>query len=292
MDSETSVATASVTPQALLAIAPLVTWLVRSGVGYAEFATALKPVFLRAAMQEQARVGGKRTDSGLALLAGLQRRDVRQISDELADADPAVAETHRMGKPTPANQVITRWLTQKLPDRIPFTGTAPAPGRPPAAFDALARSVSQDVHPRTVLLELARLGIVREEDGEVVLQRQAFVPDHNHLQARSLLAGSVADHLAAGVHNLSSGEARRFLEQSVFADGLSAASVTQLEQLASRLWSHVLDTMVAAAEPLCATDEPQGGTHRIRLGMFCYAADVPTDAGTPQTSTESPRTPS
>ena len=100
------------------------------------------------------------------------------------------------------------------------------------------------------------------------------MPDARHEETRALVVGSVADHLAAGVHNLTSGEARQFLEQSVFADGLSAESARELEQLATSLWRDVLATMVKAAVPLCEKDEPAGGDHRIRLGMFCYSAPM------------------
>ena len=266
--SDTTLTPPSVTPQALLAIAPLVTWLVRSGVGYSEFAAALKPVFLQAAKDEQQRIGGKPTDSALALLSGLHRKDVRLLGGRRRAPDRVAQDITQLGRPTAASQVVTRWLAQDLPDQMPFVGEQ-------GSFEALARSVSSDIHPRTVLLELVRLGIVTESDeGQVSLQRSAFVPDRQHVEARALLAGSVADHLAAGVHNLTSGESRRFLEQSVFADGLSEQSAQQLQQLANRLWRDALGAMVKAAVPLCEKDEPAGGNHRIRLGMFCYAVPM------------------
>jgi hypothetical protein len=77
------------------------------------------------------------------------------------------------------------------------------------------------------------------------------------------------------VHNLTSGESRQFLEQSVFADGLSAESVHLLEQLANTLWQEVLGATVKAALPLCEQDEAAGGDQRLRLGMFCFSAPMP-----------------
>ena len=284
---DTPLSQPSVTPQALLAIAPLVTWLVRSGVGYSEFAAALKPVFLQAAKDEQQRIGGKPTDSALALLSGLHRKDVRLLGGRRRAPDSVAQDITQLGRPTAASQVVTRWLAQGLPDQMPFAGEQ-------GSFEALARAVSSDIHPRTVLLELVRLGIVAEsEAGQVSLQRSAFVPDRQHVEARALLAGSVADHLAAGVHNLTSGESRRFLEQSVFADGLSEQSAQELQQLANQLWRDALGVMVKAAVPLCEKDEPAGGNHRIRLGMFCYAAPMTAQPVThTAASTDSSRDPS
>lgn len=257
-----------VLPHALVVMQALATWLLRSGVGYGEFVAALKPVFLKAAAEELQRHGGKLTDSALSLLSGLHRKDVRALAPALIEPDAAA----RLGKPTPASQVATRWLTSGLPDTLPLAGPAPS-------FEALARSVSTDFHPRAVLQELLRLGVVTESENGVSLCRKAFVPDPRHEETRQLVAGSVADHLAAGVHNLTSGEPRQFLEQSVFADGLSAESARALEQLATTLWQEVLAAMVKAAVPLCEKDEPAGGDQRIRLGMFCYSA--PMDGATP-----------
>ena len=257
---------AAVLPHALAVMGPLVTWLLRSGVTYGEFVTALKPIFLKAAQQELAHLGARQTDSALSLLSGLHRKDVKALAAVLDEPDPL----SRLGKPSPASQVVTRWLSSGLPPELPLQGEAPS-------FEALAREVSTDVHPRSVLQELLRLGVVEAQAGRVSLRQQAFVPDPRHTEARQLMSGSVADHLAAGVHNLSSGADKTYLEQSVFADGLSAASARQLELLANTLWQEVLTRMVQAAVPLCEQDEPAGGDHRIRLGMFCYSAPMGAD---------------
>lgn len=259
------------TDEALAIAQPLVAWLVRSGVGYAEFAAALKPVFLAQAMAEAQRLGQKPTDSALSLLSGLHRKDVRQLRASAEGADAAASRRGAAwGRPSAASQVATRWLGLDWPDELPFAGPEPS-------FETLVRRVSTDFHHRAVLQELVRLGVVREEGERVCLLRDAFVPDRRLRDARQLLAGSVADHLAAGVHNLTSDGPRRFLEQSVFADGLSAASVAQLHQLANRLWAQTLDAVVAAAVPLCEQDAHlTEGTQRFRLGLFSYSApDAP-----------------
>lgn len=257
----------SVIPEALTMAQPLVAWLIRSGVGFGQFAAALKPVFLAQAQAELAREGIKPTDSALSLLSGLHRKDVRAFRESAADTlEQVEADGSAWGKPSAANQVVTRWLSlEGAPAALGLSGPAPS-------FEALAKSVSQDIHPKTVLLELIRLGLVREEEGRVVLQRNAFVPDPSQQEARQLFAGSVADHLQAGVHNLTQSNGRKFLEQSVFADGLSPESVQQLNGLANRLWAQMLQQVVEAATPLCEQDAQHPHPHRFRLGLFSYTA--------------------
>jgi hypothetical protein len=82
----------------------------------------------------------------------------------------------------------------------------------------------------------------------------------------------VADHLAAGVHNLSGASGQKFLEQSVFADGLSAESVQELNLMANTLWAHVLQAVMAKAVPLCERDLHHPAPQRFRLGLFTFSA--------------------
>jgi hypothetical protein len=255
----------SVLPEALAIAQPLVAWLIRSGVGYAEFVAALKPVFLAQAQEELVQQGEKVTDSAVSLRSGLHRKDVRAFRATAAASMAQVkADGTTWGKPSASNQVATRWLGDaQYPDRLPLTGEG-------ATFDALARATSKDVHPRAVLQDMVRLGVAVEEDGHVQLLRHAFVPDAKHQEARQLMAGAVADHLQAGVHNLSKPSKRKFLEQSVFADGLSEASMQKLNVLANDLWAEVLQRVVEAATPLCEQDAAHPQPHRFRLGLFSF----------------------
>ncbi len=253
--------------EALAIAEPMVLWLLRSGVGYAEFVQALKPVFLAQARLELQRSGQRDSDSAISLLSGLHRKDVRAFREAAHETLARVKEDgSTWGKPSAANQVVTRWLSsQGWGDCIPFSGDAPS-------FEALARAVSKDFHPRAVLQEMQRLGVAREVDGQVQLVREAFVPDAKHKESRELLAGSVSDHLAAGVHNLSGATGQRFLEQSVFADGLSPESVHQLNVMANSLWAYVLQAVMAKAVPLCDRDANHPAPQRFRLGLFTFSA--------------------
>jgi hypothetical protein len=272
MSSESSTSRPDlVRQQALVAVRPLVTWLVRSGVGHADFATALKQLFLEQAQQELQAHGERVSDSALSLRSGLHRKDVRALARPAAQPDSVDAPV--AGRPTPAQQLVTRWLTNGWPHTLPLAGEGPS-------YQQLAQDVTRDLHPRALLDELLRLGVVELADGQVTLCREAFVPDAQSTEAAQMLADGVADHLAAAVHNVSGPPGRRFLDQSVFADGLTEGSVRELEQLANRLWQHTLKTVVDAAQPLCEQDEPFGGTHRIRLGLYCYGTNTePGNAG-------------
>lgn len=254
--------------EAAVVLAPLATWLLRSGVSYGALATALKPVFVEAARAELERAGTNPTHSALSVLSGVHRKDVRSLAEAAADGPGAVTVK---GVPL-ASQVYTRWLSAKryrgrggLPRALPRTGAG-------VTFEALAREVSVDVHPRTVMDELLRLGLV-EQDGDLLVPVSAsFVPSRRRDELTALFAANAADHIAAAVHNLTL-DAPRYLEQSVFADGLGADSVAQLHALARETWQRAFEDMVKAARKRVAADEslPESDQQRMRFGIYFYS---------------------
>jgi hypothetical protein len=247
-------------------MAPLATWLLRSGVSYGAFATALKPVFVEAARAELERGGARATHSAVSVLSGVHRKDVRALAEApVGEALPA------KGVPL-ASQVYTRWLSARryrgrdgTPRALPRSGAG-------ITFESLAREVSVDVHPRTVMDELLRLGLVTLEGDLVVPVQASFTPSQRRDELTALFAANAADHIAAAVHNLTL-DAPRYLEQSVFADGLGPGSVAQLHALARDAWQRAFDEMVTAARRRVAADEavPQADQQRMRFGVYFYS---------------------
>ena len=265
---------------------PLARWLVRSGVSYGTFASALKEVFVSVAHEELLRAGRKATDSAVSVLSGVHRKDLRAFNARRLAGESAAARG-----PSLVSQVVTRWMSDPLYVADGVDG-ALSHGRdlpragPAPSFETLARAVSTDVHPRTLLDELLRLGVVTAEGDQLHLVSQAFVPSRGYQEMAAMLSASTSDHLAAAVHNLS-GEGPKFLEQSVFADGLSAEAADELATLARRLWSHTFQTMVAEATTRTQReDAPAEGGMRMRFGTYYYHEAAPERPPQPTQGTE------
>ncbi len=262
-----------------MVLQPLVSWLLRNGVHHGALAQALKGVFLAQARAELAQRGSKVTDSALSVLSGVHRKDVRLFSQ--------AAPTLTSHAPTPAAMLFTRWITDASyrgvdpdsPDRTLPLPRLPRHGAAPS-FEALAREVSNDVHPRTLLEELQRLGFVRLEGDEVLLETDRFIHQPGHTSAARTLAVNAADHLAAAVHNLTAPADERFLEQSVFADGLSQTSAAYLAARARELWAPAFEGMVASATARVHLDRDKTSAQtpmRVRFGVYYYHEAVATD---------------
>jgi len=251
-------------------LSPLVTMLLREGVTYPHFAQSLKQVFLESAAKIIDERDGRSNDSNVSVLSGVHRKDVR--------------EWRRAGKPRPpaktlsvAMQVFARWVSDPAYRDEQGEPRLLERGGASGSFEALAASVSNDVHPRTVLEELLRLGVVALDNqaGEATPTRLrlcsgAFVPKEGYAEMLQLFADNVGDHVAAAASNLVGTEAP-LLEQSVYANGLSSESADALDALSRGLWAGVLQQMVRTATLLSKQDQGiAGADERVRLGMYFY----------------------
>ena len=251
---------------ALRVMAPLVEWLLHEGVTHSRLASALKQAFLDAAPGVLEGSTTRVSDSSISTLTGIHRKDVR----EWRSVGSPLAPSRTFGAIT---ELFTRWVND--PDYCDSKGGPRALDRAggPGSFNALAASVSSDVHPHTLLRELIRLGVadcVDIEGGKVSLIAKAFVPKKGAAEMLQLFSDNVGDHLAAATHNLRQPSAP-MLEQSVFADGLRPESVAAMNALVRQIWLRAFHEIVRDATRLCDQDRGQSGAdQRVRIGMYFY----------------------
>lgn len=250
----------------LTMLEPLVLLMLRHGISYVELAEQLKVVFLAQAMAESTRIGGKQTDSALSLVTGLQRRDVQQLREHAKQA----TRPQQLHSTTPA-ETVGRWLAEQYPDQIPYS----TPDEFGISFEKIVNSISKDKHPRAVLDELLRIKVVEFDENmqQVVLSRKAFLPDEQSEAIQYLFRRTLGDHLMASVHNISTEDDPKFLEQAVFANGLTAQSIAMLHTYSRKQWENMMQDFLKFAGSLCMIDnDTQEPTERFTVGMYAYSA--------------------
>jgi hypothetical protein len=287
---------AAVLKQTAYVLQPMVRLLLQHGVTYPQLADALKAVFVEAAQRNEAHQPGRMTDSEVAVRTGIHRKDVKRLRSETAEPAAAGFED---GRHSLTSTVVTRWLTDpSYCDKVGHPRTLHRSGESPDSFDGLVKSVSKDVHPRTVLNELERLNLVSVALDSVQLKVDAFVPDSDFAQMLEYMGANLHDHASAAVQNMS-GIGPRFLEQSIFSDAVHAAAVNELAGLARHEWTHMLKRVVpevARHEPdqhdkLSLAGAMPKDRARIRLGMYFYAeGEQPAAATGPTTISPERRT--
>ncbi|WP_290871247.1 DUF6502 family protein [Aquabacterium sp.] len=249
---------------------PLARLAVAKGLTFAATEESLKQAFVRAAQEAQLAQGlpAHRLVSRISTATGINRREVTRLTQ--ADTGAPRPEAASL-----VSQLFTRWLSDRSlrlkgkPRSLPRHGEAPS-------FEALARSVTQDVHPRSLLDELCRLKLARwdEASDTVSLVEDGFTPHGDTQRMLAFLGSNTGDHLQAAVSNVLSDEPVHF-EQAVFAEGLSAESVEQLRVLARRHWKTLLAEAVPLLESRIEADatQPETARRRVRMGLFTFHAD-------------------
>ncbi len=268
--------------QALLAAAgglllPLARLLVARGVPFAEAEESLKKAMVQAAREAHPDGLPNRLVSRISTTTGINRREVTRLTRQ----DDQPAEPQRSA----AANTFMRWRSH--PDYLDARGeprVLPRQGDAPS-FESLARGVTQDVHPRSLLDELLRLGLARHDaDADTVaLILEAFVPSTDRARMLEFLQHNVGDHLSAAVANVV-GPAPRHLERAIFAHGLSHESVAAAEAFVAESWRDIAAALVPFLEKLVADDAPRPDgerEQRFRAGLYAYTAreeDAPADS--------------
>ena len=208
---------------------PLARLAVASGLTYARIDEVLRQVLVEAASAAHPSLPPQRRVSRISTTLGLNRREVTRLY--------RAGETPPPPPPSHATRLFLRWQSDArfrdaagAPKRLPRQG-------PGLTFEQLANGITRDVHPRSLLGELCRLGLARQDPGEdtVELVVDSFVPRGDSARMLGFLGANVGDHFDAAVSNVL-GDGREHFEQAIFADELSVESVRAFRETITRQW--------------------------------------------------------
>jgi len=258
---------------------PLAKVMIAHGITASAMYRMLKEVLVEVAVRDFPIEGRPPTDSRVSMLTGVHRKDVRAIR---ADGTPDGAAERR--KVSALASVVGRWLAD--PETCDADGAPrdlPRRAEEGPSFEALARSVSTDIRPRTVLDELMRQGLVAEDPatGLLRLDAGAFVGPADAAQRVHFFSQNVGDHIAAATENLlAEPDAPPFLERAVFYNRLTPDSVDALEAEAREMGADLLVRLNRSAFERQRADMARAdATERFRFGVFFYRAPEGDEAG-------------
>ncbi len=255
---------------------PMARLAVARGLPYAQVEEQLRQAFVQAAKESHPDVLPHRMVSRISTATGLNRREVTRLVQQ---PKAAVAAPRKRSL---ATELFAHWSSDKrylqksgAPKVLPRQGPEPS-------FETLAQEVTRDVHPRSLLDELLRLGLATHdaERDQVHLVRDAFVPKGDGVRLMGLLGHNVGDHLSAAVANVCTGGGQH-VEQAVWADGLTESSAAAARQAVREQWAVLMKALVPLLEASIEQDKsaPAQATQRIRIGLYSF--DEPTAAPPP-----------
>ena len=246
---------------------PLVRAMIARGLSYPQLTVMLKELFISEAI-DHFGLGAKRvTDSRISLLTGLQRRDIRAHRD----ASEAEEAARSLG---PIPRVLALWQSDpRFADARGAPAILPRAAEEGASFESLVFEVGRDVHPRTILDEMARLGLVAlQEEERVRLLADSLLPSRDEALLTAYYALNLGDHAEAAAENLMAApEPGPFFERAVHYNKLTPEAVDALEAMARARQQALLEELNAAA--LEAQRASKGSTEareRFRVGAFVF----------------------
>lgn len=257
---------------------PLARLSVARGLRFSALEEAMKQAFVQAA--REANTGGQanRQVSRISTTTGIHRREVTRL----------VQQSSRLARPRPsqAGQVYAHWLSNPVyrdlagqPLPLPRQGERPS-------FESLAREITSDVHPRSLLDEMLRLGYAELDEAQQTVRAlpDALVPKGNLPRSLRILGDNVGNHLQAAVVNVL-GEQPVHFERAIVASGVPAEDLVTVRKLVEAQWRQAFDSLVPALERLIEAGkgpgpvpEVAGERRRVLIGLYTHHQADPTSA--------------
>ncbi len=245
---------------------PLVRLLLRHGVAHKAFCELAKRAYVEVAAQDF-RVGKRKvSDSRIATLTGLTRKEVARLRNLPEDDDGLdIQRYHR------AARVVWGWVHDpRFQDDQGHPLILPLEGQP--SFTQLVRAHSGDIPVRAILDELLAVGVVEKmPDERLRLTAPAYIPRASQAEKLHILGTDVAgliDTIDRNIHGLAQPP---FFQRKVYYDNLPEEFLPILRAILVRegqVFLERLDREMAAHDR--DVNPKVGGTGRRAAGIGLY----------------------
>jgi hypothetical protein len=209
------------------ALRPIVRRLLASGVPFGRLEARLRELFVEVAERDFAIAGRAQTDSRLALVTGINRKEVRRLRSR-EGGRPAPSSFSR----NQAASLLSRWkIDPRASDGHGRPRPIPYKAARGASFVALAEQVTLDLPARAILDELLRTGAVElREDEWVVPKSEAYVPKLGRAEKLAMLADDPSDLIETMLRNIFEEGDEPLLQRRVSYDNLGAKAMPRVRR--------------------------------------------------------------
>lgn len=179
---------------------PIIGILLRNGVTHKDLALICKQLYVQVASEEFGIRGRDTNLSRVAMLTGIDRKEVARIKESLQDNTQSTESQQHQDRLT---RLLSAWhqdpdfcTEQNQPLALSLEGET-------QSFALLARRYGGDFPASALLKELKRVGVVESiETDKVIATQRYFVPDQSD-PAALLRAGSVLNDIGSSLyHNI------------------------------------------------------------------------------------------
>lgn len=249
---------------------PIARLCIHFGIDHRNLSEMLKAAFVSVAKEEFKVNGKSQTDSRIALLTGVHRKDVRRLLGRA----PEKKIVRQQGL---VANLINQWLS--TPELLNKDGEPkPIPRNPhpefKVSFFSLAESLTNDIHPRALMDECISRGIVNlSDDGMVHLVVESLIPADDIDDKAHLFGQTIHDHISAAEFNLNGGNPP-FLDRFVWHEGLTESDVKDIASAAKKAAMNALKQInnQAIQQKQKHNNTAITPEYRIHFGTFFYSS--------------------
>ncbi|HVM95407.1 MAG TPA: DUF6502 family protein [Candidatus Acidoferrales bacterium] len=254
---------------------PLVRRLLALGIPFGVLEAHLRQLFVEVADAEFALPGRPQTDSRIALLTGINRKEVRRIRAAEGHSEPrSFAMNH-------TTSLISRWLTDpRSSDQRGRPRPLPYSAERGPSFVKLARRVTVDLAPGVLLAELLRSGAAELQDGNiVVLKGDSYVPTADIAEKLQILAEDPAELVSTILRNIFADDETALLQRKVYFDNIGSDAVQTVRDELRREGERFLRRANRLLSRHDRDRNPHAaGGERFYSGIGVYVFDAPFKA--------------
>jgi len=255
---------------------PIARFLLRSGIGYREFAEISKLAFVQVASDDYGLRGRRTNMSRVSVMTGLNRKEIRKLRDRLEAEDWEPDPT--LSKPV---TLLAKWFTSPRyigpkgsPKWLPFEEQGNR-----ISFSGLVREIGGDLPPGAMLKELLRAECIKEIRPGVwkAIKRQYSPTGVDFFQVQRF--GECLHDLAQTiVTNMGQKDANmRMFEFRAWSDRVEPNAISAFRKIVSIQGSAYLESIDDWLESHPRIDESFETSRPYRCGVGVYYFEEPKD---------------
>ncbi len=248
---------------------PIVNQMIASGVVFGSLEARLRELFVREAESSFRLPGKPQTDSRLAVLTGINRKEIHRIRNTPTRRVRPTAFRRSLGA-----DLVSRWRSDPRFSEAGAPRSLPFRSKQGPSFVKLVHATTTDLRPRAILDELLRAGVIELRDRRtVVLRTDAYVPRAGEKEKLAMLAEDPPELIGTMLHNILSSADDLWLQQKVAYDNLGARGAERLRAEIRRRAERFLggiDQLAARFDRDRTPTAPGGPRRYAGLGVYYF----------------------
>ena len=243
----------------------LIRILLRNGISYGEFDQTARKCYVDVAYRNFAPPGKKQTVSNVAILTGLNRKEVKKLAE--LDVEQFAAEQRQYNRVV---RVLGGWINDPrylrkdgIPRDLDYEGRD--------SFAELVKQYSGDMPVAAMQKVLLNSSNIKfSDDGKVRLMSHAYLPSNDPAEKLAILGTDTSQLVETIDHNLSSSEAELRFQRKASNPRVALDSIPEVKQFLKIKGQAFLEEV----DLYLSQHETDGDAHtELSVGVFYHESD-------------------